>query len=72
MPLWRVSVAESRSVEVEYLVRAKTETEASGLARKGETVDETFVRELGVNHREILDGPTRASTKKSKAKKGRS
>jgi hypothetical protein len=58
MKRWEVVVAEIRAVAVTYTVEADTLEEAVEMAENGETVDETDAREIGVERREILDGPT--------------
>jgi hypothetical protein len=55
--LWRVVVAETRTIEMAYTVEAETREEAAELAQKGETSSEDFVRDLAVIDRNILDGP---------------
>jgi len=55
---WKVIVAEIRAVAVTYTVEADTLEEAIDMAERGETVDETDAREIGVERREILEGPT--------------
>lgn len=55
---WQVSVAETRIVQMNYIVEAATREEAVELAQRGETLSEDFVRDLEVRDRDILDGPT--------------
>ncbi len=49
------TVFETRVVEMRYTVDAKSEAEAREKAESGETTEETFVRDLSVNNREIYD-----------------
>lgn len=55
--LWKVTVAVTQTVQMEYQVEADTREEAAALAERGETVEETFIRDLAVTDRNILDGP---------------
>jgi len=61
--LWKITVAEKRAVEMLYLVSADTQAEAIEKAERGETVEETFVRDGDVVGREILDGPEEEESK---------
>jgi len=49
------TVFETRVVEMVYIVEAKSEKKAREKAENGETVEETFVRDLSVTNREIYE-----------------
>jgi hypothetical protein len=51
MAEFKFSVIETRAVQMIYTVEAETEEEARELAGRGETVEESFVRDLSVNDR---------------------
>lgn len=57
MKRWIVTVAETRNVQVEYVVEAEDAEEAADLALSGETIEERPIRDLDVIDRHLLDTP---------------
>lgn len=53
MPRYRFTVFEMRAVEMIYEVEADSEEAAAEKAERGDAIGEEFVRELGVNSREV-------------------
>jgi hypothetical protein len=59
MALYRISVGETRIVEMLYFIEADSPEEAEEKAERGDTEREEFVRDLDITNREILTGPER-------------
>lgn len=57
MPLFKATVRETRTYDVEYTVEADTFDEAIGLLETGETVSEKTLRMDGVTDRTRMDDP---------------